>query len=212
MNTSRLLGVLIATAVVVGAGYYKEGLQGIRVDTEAARDQLVATPASVGDWQLKEEQDLDASVVELLNCKGYINRVYVHQQTGAQIHVAVLAGPAGPISVHTPDVCYSSREFRSEGFQKHLEIAGDVSQVFWRMGFRRNDLEAQQLQVVYGWWDGHGWSAPESSRFAFARAPILYKLQLAHVIPNHLSIDDLTVVSDFLREFLPVLNTHLHQL
>ena len=74
-------------------------------------DRLQELPTEIGPWHMRASPPLAPAAEAVLECAGYVSRQYENRKTGEIVTVAVLLGPAGPISVHTPDVCYSSQEF-----------------------------------------------------------------------------------------------------
>lgn len=178
------------------------------VDLTAAGKGLDRVPSQFGDWVQDDARPLNAEVVEILQCSGSTERAYRNQKTGDVVRLALIVGPPGPTSVHTPEVCYSSRDYKTVSAAKRFRInrVGSVDAVFWGMTLEATDLEGGKLSVAYAWNDRHGWVAPEQPRFQFGGANLLYKLQLA----APLSSGDRTAQSDpcqsFLQAFLPALD------
>jgi len=77
----------------------------------AAAERLKGVPTECGDWRrMEKDLEMDETTINMLELEGWINRTYLHQPTGQTVHVAVLLGPPGRISVHTPEICFSSRD------------------------------------------------------------------------------------------------------
>ena len=202
---------LAATAVIVTltviSGAVEGYLSGRWQDTkplDAAAAGLRQFPKRFGAWHLQHEQHLSSYAQNALQCAGYINRIYKHEQTGATVSVAVLVGPQGPMSVHTPEICYSSRDYKIRGERERI-IFRQRDQL-WQTTFQPVQAGSGLLNVYYGWNDGHGWSAPAQPRFAFAGAPRLYKLQLASSADDDEGAD---ACQAFLKDCLPVLDQYL---
>jgi hypothetical protein len=173
-------------------------------------NRLRELPTEIGPWRTTASPPLSPATEAELECAGYVSRQYENRGTGAIVTVAVLLGPAGPISVHTPDVCYSSRNYTILGSPKRIQFGGEGSQdELWSTSLQSTSLTAGNLRVYYGWSSGGPWSAPKDARFAFAGQPHLYKIQVAGPLPT--PADD--VASDqcraFLKEFLPVVGPYL---
>jgi len=163
---------------------------------------LLGLPAEIGDWQqVGDSHQLSGEAAAVLECSGYVIRNYIHRDTRESVTVGLIVGPSGPMSVHTPEVCYSSREFPM--------IAGPERQVLWRTTHKSVRLEGTALLVYYGWNDGTRWTAAEHPRFAYAGKPYLYKLQLAVPAPLAASGDYEDAGLRFLRDFLPVAKQHM---
>ena len=108
--------------------------------------------------------------------------------------MVLLVGPAGPTSVHTPDVCYRSQDYIQEapreavGIKARAEDGGQGGS-FWMLPLRPNQLEAKRLRSYYAWSDGERWEATENPRLTFGGKSLLYKLQLAAPAPSDPSED-----------------------
>jgi hypothetical protein len=153
-------------------------------DLMAAAKQLETFPTQFADWQLVREEPMQENVIQILSCAGYVNRQYVNRRTGDTVSIAITVGPSGPISVHTPEICYSSRAYSIQE-QRRLAILSDKNgepHSFWRVLFRSNNTIADQLCVYYAWAAEKAWKAVEFPRFEFAGRPTLYKLQLSSLV------------------------------
>ena len=142
-----------------------------------------------------DEQPITENVLQTLECSGYVSRRYVHQKTGNAVTIAIMVGPSGPIAVHTPEVCYSSRAYgiedpRTEVTFPPMASGGDSSQpqTLWKVTFRDNRTAIDQLRVYYAWATGKKgstgtvWRAAARPRYEFAGEPMLYKLQIAGLL------------------------------
>src|SRR5947208_1159232 len=129
MRTFVLVGFLVVLVGTLGVGIVQGRITnrwGLRPDAEIAGDRLRPTlPVEVGNWRMRSEDKLADPVAAILQCHASVNRQYEHQQTGDVVRVAVLLGPPGPISVHTPEVCYSSREYTAGGDRRKTLITAD---------------------------------------------------------------------------------------
>lgn len=210
---SLAAAIIVAAAITAaGAGYdgWIEHRWSAPVDARAAARRLRDVPERLGEWEVESTEALEPSIVKMLQCSGYLNRIYRHRSTGERLHVAVLAGPAGPISVHTPDVCYSNRNYQLSGGAQRLQVraAQQPDEAFWDVTLRHADGPADALEVVYAWNDGAGWQAPSQPRFALAGRPLLYKLQIArNVRPGH--ANETETCRSFLAGLLPALDRAL---
>jgi hypothetical protein len=138
-------------------------------------------PARLGPWQLVKSYELEQSVASALQCVGYLHGAYTNDQTGDTVVVAVIAGPGGRISVHTPEICYSAQDYELIGDRQQLAIHGEAEELhtFWQLAANSRVPVRPDLRVLYGWSAGGSWQAVAGPRFAFAGLPLLYKLQLA---------------------------------
>ncbi len=196
-----VVAILVATVLSGVLHGHLSRRWGTHTDVVAFGERLDDVPARIGPWQMDSSGDLDAEVQEILRCDGSLKRSYINVETGASVTVALLLGPAGPIAVHTPEICYSSRDYEIVGSKEvaTLNAASDVPNKFWVSKFRGRSLAEENLRVYYGWSTGEGWIAAESARFEFSGEPWLYKIQVAGAVP-----DSQPPESDPCRDFLEV--------
>jgi hypothetical protein len=200
------IGVTLASGAAAG---WLDNRWGRPADLAAAGENLSKTPEKFGDWVLEHSQSLDEDAAELLQASGSTLRNYRNQSTGDAVTVALIVGPAGPMSVHHPEVCYSSRDFNTLAPAKRFHVVGAVDAEFWGMTLEHAGLDGGKLSVAYGWNDGRGWAAPQQPRIQFGGAPLLYKLQLAAPLGGNERFDKSDPCRMFLRDFLPALDAVL---
>jgi hypothetical protein len=96
------------------------------------------------------------------------------------VALVMLVGPAGPLAVHTPEICMTSREYENIKPSEQVRVMSDGrEQQFFATLFRAKTLEGQRLNVYYGWSaDGEEWQAPLSPRITLGPLPMLYKVQV----------------------------------
>lgn len=194
------VGITLTTGIVCGRVSQRWGPV---PDMVAAAAHLKQLPAQLGNWQLVKEDNLSDKVTQTLMCAGYVIRTYVDQTTGDSVNLAIIVGPTGPISVHTPEICYSSQAYSLTDPREAQQLADGKGKIhrFWRTIFRSTNATAEQLCVYYGWCADREWQAAESPRFEFAGRPMLFKLQMASLVPpGHLN--DRNACESFLRELL----------
>lgn len=207
------IGVLLLAGLTLASGAIQGRMSnrwGVPPDMAAAGKKLEKFPRQFGKWELQSTEKMSNDVLAVLECSGYFVRDYRNEETGQSVMVAVLVGPSGPISLHTPEICYSSRDYTLQGKSQRVSIpSGGNKDEFWAATFRTNNLEADMLSVYYGWSTGRNWTADDDPRFAFAASPFLYKIQLASPLPPGSDAEDRTICRQFLSDFLPVLRRHL---
>jgi len=179
-------------------------------DVLAVAEKLNDIPGQFGSWQLESSDEIAQPILTMLECTGYIFRTYVNQETGETVRVSVFSGPSGPMSVHTPEICYSSRDYTTHEERRlvPIEIEGS-NEDFWALTLRSNSIDADMLRVYYSWNTGDHWSAPEDSRFKFASSPFLYKIQLASYLPPRADVETDDPCRRFLQDFVPVAQRYL---
>lgn len=200
------VGLTLASGVAAGR---LDNRWGRPADLLAAGKRLGKTPERFGDWVLEHSQSLDQNAAELLQASGSTLRNYRNQRTGEAVTMALIVGPAGPMSVHNPEVCYSSRDFKTISPAKRFHIVGAVEAEFWGMTLERTDLDGGKLSVAYAWNDGNGWAAPQQPRIQFGGAPLLYKLQIAAPLSGNERLENSDTCRTFLRDFLPAFDSVL---
>src|SRR5690606_28221156 len=100
--------------------------------------------------------------------------------------VALIAGPPGPTSVHTPEICYSSRnhDVIEQPVRIPIARANRPGDMCWRITLQARDVDESRLRVHYAWATLSGvWEAARFPRFAYCGEPLLYKFQLASTLP-----------------------------
>jgi hypothetical protein len=173
-------------------------------EMQVAVSHLGSFPREVGIWKAVEDLPIEESALQMLECKGHLNRRYVNEETGKSLQLAIMLGPPGPIAVHTPEICYSSRayELTDERAEAVLEASSGKRHSFWKVDFTTRNAMADGLRVYYAWGDGGNWNASSSPRFEFAGAPLLYKLQLASYVSSYAGDDGPDPGRQFLEELL----------
>ena len=208
-----LLGVLIAAGLTLASGLIHGRMTQRWKHSKAsdsAAQRLAELPDTFGKWQGQSLEELDQETVDMLQCAGYVVRVYVNEETGAAIKMALLLGPAGPISVHTPEICFSGRNYLILEKRKRVQIPEDSKDEFWGLTFQSKGLGATQLRVYYAWTTGGTWAAPDRHpRYKFAGRPYLYKIQLAGSLPPGADATTDDPCREFLRDFVPVARPYL---
>ena len=199
------LGLTVACGAVIGQ---MSNRWGPSHDSLAAAKKLEELREDFGDWKLQSAERMSDSVVEMLQCSGHISRIYVNQESGARVSVAVILGPSGPIAVHTPEVCFSSRAHKKLESRKAVSV-GDSDDQFWAMTFENNDLNANLIRVYYGWTSGNRWEAAKDPRMSHASYPYLYKIQLASHHPAGTDLKSNDPCKNFLEDFIKVMKDYL---
>jgi hypothetical protein len=159
---------------------------GPAADLQAAGKHLSTFPRQLGDWISTEDAHVPEAIVKTLQCAGYVNRTYVNDKTKQSLGVALYVGPPGPISVHTPEICYSSRAMRIKDPPEQEMISApeggpNTINAFWKMTFQSRNVGSQEQTVYYAWSTGAAWEAAKAPRYEFGGGKILYKIQLAGV-------------------------------
>ena len=177
--------MVLATLITVASGIL-QGRMSQRWGSDEATTQLTHQlelfPEQVGPWRQEEAYELGADALELLQCYGYIQRGYRHEETGDYLKLAVIVGPGSKMSIHVPEICYEASNFTLLSPRERVDVkAANRDHSFWGVTFQVNDVSERTVRVLYGWSAGQQWLAPLFPRWSVAGYPILYKLQLSFV-------------------------------
>lgn len=203
-----LLGTLIV-ALTLASGMVDRRLS-LGLSTEAdlapAGKHLEKLPNEFGNWQLQASRPMDPLILKTLQCSGSVLRKYMNQATGESVDLSLIVGPSGPTSVHTPEVCYSSRDYEQLAAPQKFQVRAESkpAESFWRLIFRSTGPRLDELTVAYAWNDGTGWQASSQPRFQFSGRRLLYKLQLASYSASGEAASRRDPIREFLLDFLPV--------
>lgn len=198
--------VAIGVAITIAAGAVHGRLTqrwGPVPDMLAISQHLKSFPNQFGQWQLLSEEAIDERTLKMLSCTGHLHRQYVNRKSGQTVSIAIMLGPPGPISVHTPEICFSSRAYALDGPRSRVTISDreEKTNSFWSLTFRSSSPSTDRLKVYYAWRAKEVWNAAESPRFEFAGDRLLFKLQIA-ALTSPMSTDN---AQDPCREFVSAL-------
>jgi hypothetical protein len=203
----RTLPPLLAALLIVGTGivhgYWTDRWVPAAEPREAA-DRYAMLPMTVGDWDGKDPEKPMQSVPGVV---GSFQRHYTHRVTGVTLTVTLVCGRPGPVSIHTPDSCYTASGF-DFGTRSPLAVAQNAD--FWTAdAVKAKASDETRLRLFWAWNAGQGWKAPDDARTTYARYPVLHKLYVQREL-NSLAepVKDDPGLS-FLRAFLPELNAKL---
>lgn len=213
MNYASTRGIAYATIAALmtaGVGYGVGAVShrwGSTADLKSMAHRLDQTQRDLPGWELASMKKLAQAHADMLQTEGELVRTYVKVETGERVSVAVLLGPAGPVSLHDPDVCYLGSGYRviirpaPEKFK-----LGDRELTMWSTVMESPELGGEKIKVVWAWNDGSGWAAPENARFNFAGKPYLFKVQAVAAVD---SSGKTPALQEFLRDFLPRLDEQI---
>jgi hypothetical protein len=216
----RNLPIAAALAIIVAAGVvHGDWTDRWRRshDLEETIARIPRVPLTFGDWvgrdqPLNEGQKEQFAKAELA---AYIMRRYQNQRSGEAVDVLLVSGRVGPISTHTPDVCYTGGGFhlRSEPapFLPRPD-AGPGAAQFWVGDFQKSTAVAPTgLRIFWAFAaKGTAWGAPRSPRVTYAPYRALYKLYVIRAgtdLATEPLKDDPAIA--FIDQFLPELKTVL---
>lgn len=195
--------------LVLGYGYF-EGRWTDRWQPSRGLEQAVARlgelPLNVGEWD-GEASTLDDRQIAKGEIQGYVLRRYTHRLTGRTLSILLVCGRPGPMSLHTPEVCYPGAGFSQQGAAKREKYAAGAE--FWVAKFNKPDpIDPEMLRISWAWNADGAWTAPDQPRFTFASRAALYKLYVIQQLPPaEEKYEDLA--ADFLKELLPAVERQL---
>jgi Protein of unknown function (DUF3485) len=201
------LAAVAVLALGLGFGY---GLETDRWrpsrQLEQSLARLEAVPKEVGDWK-GTDLPFQAEDFARAGIRGTVFRRYENTRTGAGISVLVVCGRGGPISVHTPDICYAGAGYEAIGKPEKRPVVTDPTRdaiEFWALRFTKTDaVVPTQLEVYWAWCRGSGFEAPDQPRFAFARTPALCKMYVVREFAPNSRAARNNACEEFLRRALP---------
>jgi exosortase len=213
---SPAMPVLVGTVLVVGSGIVVANWTGRWKGSgklEVAVSHLDRIPMAIGDW-IGRAEVIDPRVMMAAEIDGCVVRRYENSRSQKTITLLVVCGRPGPVSVHTPDICYPATGFemvqeQPETLGVAIDPAGDPAE-FARAEFeRRVSFPPERLQISWSWRSQGAWSVPYSPRLAFGSQPFLYKLYLVQRTSEGQKGFDDAALMDFLRRLLPELDKAL---
>lgn len=183
----KLLAVVVLLTLASGTLYGRLTQRwGPSADLVASAGHVRQFPKTLGAWQMAQDNTMPDNVQHMLECAGYINRIYFHQETGQSIGIAIIVGPPGPTAVHTPEICYSSRSHTMKEKPQKLFFE-EPGHSFWGIRFQSRHVGTEQLQVYYAWSNGQEWKASDHPRIEFGGNQLLYKIQVSGNVAREFS-------------------------
>ena len=162
----------------------------------------------IGDWEGQPIQ-LDARQLAMAEAVGHLARRYVHRRTGDEMTVVVLCGRPGPISVHSPEVCYSGAGFSLNGERETFSLPGGdrPTAEFFRGPVRQAGGRPRGPGRDLGLEGGRGLEGVGPTRGLFSHnRPCLYKIYVIRRLSHPDEKLSQEPSQDFLRAFLPELD------
>jgi hypothetical protein len=137
-----------------------------------------------------------------------VYRNYTNRKTGGVISIALVCGRPGPVSIHTPDVCYGASGFK---VGKRIEytvkdaLAGDKPPRFYSADMTKTTSTEKHQQRLFWTWRADGrWQVAENPRSRFSGLPVLHKFHVMRNMSSEVPLEQEPCV-EFLRLLLPEL-------
>ena len=208
---ARPLVNLVAVGILLAAGVVHGRWTGRWVasrDLEAAVARLEAVPDRIGEWTGRPF-DLDSRQIERAGIAGYVARRF-EAKGRDPLTVLLVCGPPGPISVHTPEVCYRGAGYEPEAFPVASDVAYGASgkkarllEVVYR---KPSAAGPSALRVAWTFRGNSPWDSPTNPRLSYATQKSLYKLYLIQDLAPGDESRGQAAVEDFARVLLPALD------
>ena len=180
---SRAIPIVAAISIVLSSGI----IHGLWInrwrvsrEIELAVSKLDRVPMVIGDWRGRP-QTVDRREWTRAGLDGLVMRHYENSRTGRTTGLVLVCGRPGPVSVHTPEICYPGAGFEMANAQpvKFSVNPDGRGAEFLKADFERQESFPPERLRVYWSWNATGtWSVPANPRLAFASRPLLYKLYL----------------------------------
>jgi hypothetical protein len=147
-------------------------------ELEEYTQRLANVPMDIQDWQ-GEDLETDPQQTAVAGLTGYVSRRYTHRTSRTQITVLVGCGRAGPVSVHTPDICYVGSGYKMSNAETKFSLKNPNPSLvgeFREASFMKADPTPRYLEVYWSWNCKGAWEIPDYPRLAFGLRRALYKM------------------------------------
>lgn len=180
---------------------------GLSTSTAEASQRLASVPLDLDGWETHEMTLSDAELRQA-EVAGYVYRRYVNRRSGAVVSALVLCGRPGPLSVHTPDICYTGGGWEQKGTSKYALPGGPFE--FNVLDMRKPSPTApSQLRLYMAMGSRGAWSVPDRPRIAYAGQAALYKIYVTYEAPSFSEAADQGPAVELLRALMPRLQQGL---
>jgi len=203
--------ILVIAAGLVNGHWTRRWSTSHAVESAVAR--LGRVPMSLGDWRGRSLAKIGREQLAMAEIDGYVARRYEDRRGEAAVTILLVCGRPGPISVHTPDVCYAGAGFEAKGPPARQSLPFGPSgrpAEFRRVVFSRpNTVVPMYLSILWSWSSAGAWEAPDYPRLAFASRQVLYKLYVIREMATAQEQLEDDPSLEFLRDMLPELERAL---
>jgi hypothetical protein len=202
----RTFAFVAALAALLAGGALYRNVAGTSQEFDDACARVIAVPYDFGDWK-GAPLEADDRAFRSAGAQRYWMRSYSNERLKTSLLVVLMAGRAGKMSVHTPEICYRGAGYEMADAPAPADFKSELGEDlgrFWTAKFSKKAGVTTDLKLLWGWNADGLWQAPDSPRWHFRGQPFLYKLYISH---------DLTGLSgaaagpgpvqDFARQFLP---------
>ena len=204
----------MAGLLLAGSGFYR-GAQASRFRDETGYQAespfpLVEIPKVIDNWQVVEgsETKLDNQTTRITGSTDHVIRNYCDELTGVTLSVLILYGPAGPVTPHTPQVCYPASGFAPVGdvIDRTIRYGKDETADLRSSVFAKPVGRSVLFQTVYHTYELNGvWSPTIDNRKLPRRNPGVFKIQIQRVSREREARGENEPIESFVEKLLPVI-------
>jgi hypothetical protein len=213
----RLVLILSAAALLAASGFSHRlwtGEWNVSNEPGESASRLAKVPEEIGEWVGKDSPINESWKQQMARAEavGYLSRHYVNRRTSADVEALIICGKPGPISVHTPDVCFAGIGFKIGSLNEyHFEGTEQTpaADFYWANFENFDPAMPARLRIYWGWKAGAGWKAPTTPRVTIGSAAALYKLYLIYRPEPGAELQEQDPCKEFMDHFLPELERTL---
>ena len=153
-------------------------------DIEKAVSSFQFFPLELENWKgelLNQDNSKDSGLAASISVR------YQNQSTGKKVTVFLGCGRPGPVSIHTPDVCYAASGFDVEpqSTETFATATKEKTGKLFTARFKKTKGGEQTLLRIYWTWNAAGeWTVAENPRLQYHSQKVLYKLYILHELEN----------------------------
>lgn len=205
---SRFLPLGLVLVVILASGLAHglwSGRWNVSDGPERAAARLAQLPTTVGDWDGRTGT-LDDREMKVAELSGAHVCEYVNRRTGSVVSTLLVCGRPGPVSVHTPEICYVGRGYETAGAHSLYRNPSLAGSEMWVCDFHKPAAATpDRLRIFHGWSSSGTFSAPANPRLTFFREAALYKLYVIRKLVQAEEPLENDPAVDFLTVFVPQL-------
>jgi hypothetical protein len=174
--------------------------------------QMDEIPREFGEWIGRDEEKSSDQIMKMVGAEGELVRTY-RNAANEEVKVSMICARLNDIFNHSPDRCYPAAGFTMMGDptpEVFETSAGPAA--FFTTSFRKEEPTGSRDERGYWSWTGNGvWRAPRDPRIEFSKERSgIYKLYVFGSMPTGKNrTSDRDFCKDFIRDFIPVLETAL---
>jgi len=195
---------LVATGLVQG---FWSDRWSIAEELQHAEEACGQIPTSAGDWNA----DGPITVKRQNDGTFYLVQSYTNRRNSETVSIALIGGRPGPVSIHTPDVCYSASGFDvTNRTTQSIETNAGKANFYTTEALKQNATRNTKLRIYWSWLTSESWQVSDNPRITFAGEPVLFKFYVIRELTSTTSLETDPCV-DFIKHMLPAMQQVLSQ-